>query len=289
MPAPTAFGSLPAAPCARSTATWTTTAGSCSPAISMAPTVPPHDRARPRARARTIAAPPPSAAPRSPLCASGWRRSRPAWRGCRRRSPRSTRCWPTAAPFAPIRRGPPTSRGSAPKRRRRSPARRRSGCGSAASWRPRCPDRLRRLLTLAPRLDRRPEHPLRIGPEGRPRGVAGVEHVAAGIDGELRALAEAGRELAQEKLACEVRRHEVGEAVHDERLEVAVERQRLAQGRNRFRLAAPAAPAPIAVHGAAGELVAVVRHLPVQGLPEMGDDRARQRRRHRGEAGVLVV
>ena len=64
----------------RSTATWTITAGSCSPARLDGADRPAGTTGAPRARARTTAGPPPSAASRSPPCASGRRWSRRAWR-----------------------------------------------------------------------------------------------------------------------------------------------------------------------------------------------------------------
>ena len=140
--------------------------------------------------------------------------------------------------------------------------------------------------SVLPRVERIPIKAQGVLPEGGARILAEIEHVPARIDGEREPVVEAGQ-LVQEELVGEIRRDEIGEAVRDQNAELAVEGERAAQVAQGFRLAAAAAPAPAAVHAAVEQVVALVRHLPVQGAEQVVDDRARQRRRERRQTRIL--
>ena len=92
-------------------------------------------------------------------------------------------------------------------------------------------------LAVRPRIQRGAVETERVVPEGGPRPGAGTEHVPARINREADAVGAEVGQLVEEELAREIGRHEIGEAVNHQQPQLAVERERLAQFADRFRLA----------------------------------------------------
>ena len=77
---------------------------------------------------------------------------------------------------------------------------------------------------------------LHFGSKRLTRGVARIEHVAAGIDHELDPFRRGkGRQLIEQDLAAEIRRGEIEQPVPDQEFQFGIERQNLAQLRRRLR------------------------------------------------------
>ena len=75
-----------------------------------------------------------------------------------------------------------------------------------------------------------------LGAERLARGVARIEHVAAGIDHELDARRDGiGRQLVEHDLRAEIRRGQIEQPVPDQQLQLRIEREHLAQLGDRFR------------------------------------------------------
>ena len=76
---------------------------------------------------------------------------------------------------------------------------------------------------------------LDFGPERLTRGVARIEHVAAGIDHELDPVrAGIGRQLVEQDLRGEIGRGEIEQPVPDQQFQLRIERENLPQLRNQL-------------------------------------------------------
>src|SRR3954447_8315059 len=77
------------------------------------------------------------------------------------------------------------------------------------------------------------------------RGVAGVEHVAAGIDHELDAVGRGvARQLVEQDLGAEIGRRQIEQPMHHQQFELRVARENLPQLGKRLRRIEAAAPVP---------------------------------------------
>src|SRR5690606_25068505 len=126
--------------------------------------------------------------------------------------------------------------------------------------------------------------------QGAARDVARVEHMAARqhLEPDPPAVAAERRQLVERELGGEIGRHQIGEAVHDERPGPPVERQRIGEVAERPGLATAGAPVPAAAHLPVEQMVAPLDPV-AEFTREIVDTRAGERRDGAVEHGIVEI